>query len=171
MRQDHVDGRDRSSLSELPRFSSFLSPHDQMHNQMKALLVCLLSSFLLIAFLFKRKKMNAVRNGFPPRPNPPPVGSGSSASGLTKRQCRRRKEKRYRLRKASPYLVVLVASHYLLPWTSFALVDAVYVSHGDLRRGLLLFLSIQQLLHIAQLTHSRRSIFFPQSLTSQTFED
>ncbi|KAJ5699878.1 hypothetical protein N7536_002891 [Penicillium majusculum] len=96
-----------------------------MHNQMKALLVCLLSSFLLIAFLFKRKKMNAVRNGFPPRPNPPPVGSGSSASGLTKRQCRRRKEKRHRLRKASPYLVVVVASHYLLPWTSFALVDAV----------------------------------------------
>lgn len=56
--------------------------------------------------------MNSVRNGLPPRSNLPPVGPGSSASGLTKRQ--------------SPYLVVLVASHYLLG--SPLLVGAVYVS-------------------------------------------
>ena len=87
LRQDHVDGRHRSSPRELPKFSSFLSPHDQMHNQMKAVLVCLFSSFLL---LFQREQeMNAVLNGPPPRPNPPPVGSGSSASGPTKHQCRR----------------------------------------------------------------------------------
>ncbi|KAL2696042.1 hypothetical protein AAEP93_003342 [Penicillium crustosum] len=65
--------------------------------------------------------MNAVRNGIPPRPSPSPVGSGSNASGLTKRQFRRQKEKRRRPRKASPCLVVLVASHYLLPWNSLCL--------------------------------------------------
>lgn len=89
--------------------------------------------------------MNSVRNGLPPRSNLPPVGPGSSASGLTKRQ--------------SPYLVVLVASHYLLG--SPLLVGAVYVSHANLPRESLLFLSIRQLSHIAQMR-----IDFLQSLTS-----
>lgn len=54
-----------------------------------------------------------------PRPNLPPVGPGSSASGLTKLQ--------------SPYLVVLVASHYLLTWISFACGCCVCVSRRPSR--------------------------------------
>lgn len=109
------DGRHRSSPRELPRFSSFLSPMTKYITEGRLSLFT--SSFLLFVFFLKRKNMNTIRNSLPPRPNPPPVGSGSSASGPTKHQCRRRKEKRRRLRKASPYIVVFVASHHLLPWT------------------------------------------------------